>query len=123
MRAGERARHKVRPSVKAAAWGAGLVMFLQAPAGHAQLRSEAERVAEVWRESGATVSLLTPRFLSGERTEILLPEGSRTACRTYVFLGARGLSFRVALVGAEENGSPERHASEAGAVETSECGD
>jgi hypothetical protein len=105
-----------------AGWATGLALLARASVADAQLHDEAERVAEGWRASGASAFLLEPRFLNEERIDVALPELPEGVCTTLAFLGARGLSFRVALVDAEDDGSRGRISSEAGAVSTERCG-
>ncbi len=121
MRAGDRGLG-LRRGTRAAAWSTGLTLLARASAANAQLHDEAERVAETWRASGASAFLLKTRFLNEERTDVALPELPQGACTTLAFLGARGLSFRVALVDAENDESRARVSSEAGAVSTERCG-
>jgi hypothetical protein len=105
------------------AWASGFMLVAHARVADAQLREEAERVAEAWRASGATVSTLKTRFLNGERAaNVPLPELPPATCSTLAFLGARGSSFRVSLVDADDDVSRERISSEAGAVTIERCG-
>jgi hypothetical protein len=93
----------------------------------AELHEAAERVAEAWRGTGATVAVDRTRFLSDESDDerpvvIELPELPPGACTTVVLLGARGLGFHVRLpdVGPEEG--PRRVPSVAGVVSIERCG-
>lgn len=114
-----------RPSLgaKAVAWAGAFVLLSHARIADAQLREEAERVAQTWRASGATVVPMKTRFMNGERAiNIPLPALPSAGCNTLAFLSARGSSFRVSLVTADDDVSRERISSEAGAVETERCG-
>lgn len=111
-----------RRGTTAAAWVAGATLLTHAAVADAQLRDEAERVAETWRASGASALLLKTRFLNSERTDVLLPAEPVARCTTVAFLGARGLSFRAGLADERDDGSSERLSSEAGAVAIERCG-
>jgi|HubBroStandDraft_1064217.scaffolds.fasta_scaffold09550_7 hypothetical protein len=121
MRAGEGGLGD-RRGVRVAAWATAWTLLARASVATAQLRDEAERVADSWRASGANALLLKTRFLNEERADVALPELPQAACTTLAFLGARGLSFRVALVDADNDGSRARISSEAGALSTERCG-
>jgi hypothetical protein len=111
-----------RRGIRVAAWATGLTLLARPSVATAQLHEEAERVAQSWREAGASALLLKTRFLNEERTDVALPELPQTVCTTLAFLGARGLSFRVTLVDGGNDGSRARISSEAGAVSTERCG-
>jgi hypothetical protein len=122
MRVVDRHFSRARPGARAVAWAAGFMLVAHARVANAQLREEAERVADAWRASGATVFALKTRFLNGERaTNVPLPALPREACSTLAFLGTRGSSFRVSLVDADDDLSRERITSEAGAVTSERC--
>ncbi len=94
----------------------------------AEIHEAAERVAEAWRGTGASVALDRTRFLTDESDDdrpvvIELPELPPGACTTVVLLGARGLGFHVRLpdVAADEQG-PRRVPSVAGVVSIERCG-
>ena len=123
MKGADRHFSRARLGARALAWAAGLSLVAHARVADAQLREEAERVAQSWRASGATVFTLKTRFLNGERaTNVLLPDLPPATCSTLAFLGARGSSFRVSFVDADDDLSQERITSEAGAVTTERCG-
>lgn len=88
-----------------------------------ELRESIGRVAQVWRDAGATVIVDKTRFLNeGETKAIAVPDLPRGECTTVALLGARGLGFhaRVAEVGEGDTGT--RIASQAGALSIERCG-
>jgi hypothetical protein len=104
-----------------AAHAAAVAVFAHTSAAEAQLHDEAERVAQSWRSSGASVVVAQPRFLDKKETSLSLPAVPTAACTTLALLGVRGLGFRVRMEQGGE-GSPERLGSEAGVVSIERCG-
>jgi hypothetical protein len=104
-----------------AALAAVLALLARSSLAEAELHEEVERVAQIWRSSGASVVLDKPRFLNKKETGVWLPALAEAACTTVAFVGVRSLGFRVTLEAASE-GAPERIDSEAGVVSIERCG-
>jgi hypothetical protein len=91
--------------------------------GRAGLRDSSERLAQVWREAGATVVMYKTRFLNEDETmTVTVPTLPSAECTTIVFLGARGLGFHVRIVEARDEDAGRKFPSEAGAVSIERCG-
>jgi hypothetical protein len=108
------------PALAALAAVAALLLARSSLA-EAELHEEVERVAQIWRSSGASVAIDKPRFLNKRETGVWLPELPEAACTTVAFVGVRSLGFRISLEEASE-GAPERIGSEAGVVSIERCG-
>lgn len=118
-------------SARSVALGALVVLGSSAAGGpaRADLRGEAERLADAWRSAGAAVVVDRPRFLDGPVTEherrvvVAVPDLPQGECTTVALLGARGLGFHVSVadLGGEEPGV-KRLPSAAGAVVVESCG-
>jgi hypothetical protein len=110
-----------------AAWAVAAVTGV-AEEARAELHEAAERVAEAWRGTGASVAVDRTRFLTDESDDdrpvvIALPELPPGACTTVVLLGARGLGFHVRLPDARgDDAAPRRVPSVAGVVSIERCG-
>jgi hypothetical protein len=102
---------------------AAVTLFGASDARGEELRETAARVADKWREAGATVSTAPPRFLNDDGTiAIPIPEG-RAECVTIVLVGARGLSFHARIGGEPEaDDRTARASSIAGALAIARCG-
>ena len=95
----------------------------------AELREEAEHVADAWRAVGAAVAIAPTRFLpddgdDAKPTVVALPDLPDGECTTVVLLGSRGLGFHVRLLGvAADEHEGKRIGSMAGTLSLSRCGD
>jgi hypothetical protein len=91
------------------------------------LRASAARVAEAWRDAGASVTRGDAHFLNeGETVTLIVPtvsERPERACQSIALIGARGLSFHARTLDASsEDSSDERVSSVAGVVDMVSCG-
>jgi hypothetical protein len=110
--------------IRRAALAIGAAAFSLAGGAHAELREDAARVAEQWKNAGGAVSVVPPRFLSEDETvSVLLPRGEGE-CINVALVGARGMSFHARVSGAEDEPEDQatRASSVAGALSITRCG-
>jgi hypothetical protein len=113
---------------------ASLVLVWTGEARSQDLRTSAARVAEAWRDAGASVIVGDTRFLNEGETVTLAvppapgpspesgPEPPARACQTVALIGARGLSFQARAGDARAvDSSDERVSSVAGVVDMASC--
>src|SRR4051812_37457317 len=89
-------RFAIPEGVRRLAAAVVLGMLVVARPARAELHELAVRVADAYKNAGARVVVLPPRFLYDDETLVLRPpsaEGAR--CTTITIVGARGLSFHV----------------------------
>jgi hypothetical protein len=106
-----------------------------APEARAELRASVERLAQAWRDVGASVVLDKTRFLEDDSDDkspvvVALPELPEGECTTIVMMGARGLGFHVRIPAGRalaaspgEDAEGKRIPSAAGAVSIEVCGE
>ncbi len=110
----------------AAACALALAVMTAASPSRAELHETVQRLADAWREVGATVVVDRSRFLGDDRDDehpvaIPVPDLPEGECTTIVVLGARGLGFHVRFADGDAD-EQKRLPSVAGAVAIERCG-